>query len=92
MKGNGVRELVKIDGTLNSQKYISILRKHLLPGIADSEIFQQDGTSSHILRATKMFLTKNGMNLVENCPHPQSPDLGIIEPLWGLVVECSPMA
>ena len=84
IKGNGERKLVKIDGTLNSEKYKSILREHLLSGIADGETFQQDGSSSHISRATKMFLTKNGVNLLENWPL-QSLDLSIIEPLWGVL-------
>ena len=81
IKENGERMVVIIDFTLNSQKYISILRENLLPGIDDDEIFQQDDTSSQTLRGTKMFLTEN---LLENWP-PQRPDLSIIEPLWGVL-------
>ena len=66
IKGNGERKMVKTDGILNCQKYISILRNHLLPGKADGKTFQQDGTSPHTLRATKMCLTENGMNLMNN--------------------------
>ena len=80
IKGNDEKKPVKIKGTLDSQKYISILREHLFPAIADNDIFQKDGAPAHTSPSTIRFFEENDTKLLEKWP-AQCPNLNIIEPL-----------
>ncbi|GFS89200.1 transposable element Tcb1 transposase [Trichonephila clavipes] len=80
--------LVRIAGTLNSQRYISeVLEPVVLPylqGLATA-IFQQDNARPHVTRIVRrVFVTHQ----IELLPWPaRSPDLSPIENMWSLVAQ-----
>ncbi|GFW93869.1 transposable element Tcb1 transposase [Trichonephila clavipes] len=72
--------LVRIDGTLNSQHYISkVLELVVLPYLQDvaTAIFQQDNVRPHVARIVRRFFVSYQIELL---PWPaRSPDLSPIE-------------
>ena len=81
IKFSGERDIVVIDGSINSAKYCKLLETHLIENIYLDEIFQQDNASCHNSKFTTNFFQENGFQVLENWL-PQSPDLNIIERLW----------
>lgn len=83
----GSTPLVKVEGTLNSVKYQSILKDNLIP--CTSRIsgpkyrFQQDGASCHRSQATRSWLRRSNIDVLDWPPY--SPDMNIIENLWGIM-------
>ncbi|GFV58624.1 transposable element Tcb1 transposase [Trichonephila clavipes] len=80
--------LVRIAGTLNSQRYISeVLNPVDLPylqGLATS-IFQQDNARPHVVRIVQRFFINHQIELL---PWPaRSPDLSPIENMWSMVAQ-----
>ncbi|KAF2885323.1 hypothetical protein ILUMI_20855 [Ignelater luminosus] len=86
MSSSSVGRLYFADGTINANKYIEILKWHLLPTIESLEldsrkrVFQQDGAPCHSARKIKVWMTENNL---ETLPWvSSSPDLSSIETLW----------
>jgi len=88
ISSKGMGELVFIDGILNKNKYLSILKDNLIKSannmnIRDNFKFYQDNDPKHKSRIVQE-------HLLYNCPKilhpPQSPDLNPIENLWNLFV------
>jgi len=80
---NKLGPLVLVDGTLNSDKYIELLKEHLIPFLnnlgIENHIFQDDNAPCHASARTKKWKEDNS---IERLPWPaQSPDLNPIENL-----------
>ncbi|GFX98291.1 transposable element Tc3 transposase [Trichonephila clavipes] len=80
--------LVRIVGTLNSQRYISeVLETDVLPYLQGSAtaIFQQDNARPHVARIVQRFFVNHQIELL---PWPaRSPDLSPIENMWFMVAQ-----
>ncbi|GFW63576.1 transposable element Tcb1 transposase [Trichonephila clavipes] len=78
--------LVRIAGTLTSQRYISeVLEPVVLPylqGLATA-IFQQNNAWPHVARIVQRFFVNNQIGLLPWLAH--SPDLSPIENIWSMV-------
>ena len=55
IKFSGERDIVVIDGSINSAKYCKLLETHLIENIYLDEIFQQDNASCHNSKFTTNF-------------------------------------
>ncbi|POM63542.1 transposable element Tc3 Transposase [Phytophthora palmivora] len=82
----GKSELVILEGTQDSERYIYSLSEHLLPYIdriyGRDCIFQHDNASIHSSTATKAFLDEENMMTMKR--PAKSPVLNPIENMWGL--------
>lgn len=81
----GIGTLCKVDGSINAQKYISILDDQLWPVIArhfpdDSYTFQDDNAPVHRARIVERYKHEN--NIHGMVWPAQSPDINIIENCW----------
>ncbi|GFT98792.1 transposable element Tcb1 transposase [Trichonephila clavipes] len=80
--------LVRITGTLNSQRYISeVLEPVVLPylqGLATA-IFQQDNARPHVARIVQRFFVNHQIELLPWLA--RSPDLSPIQNMWSTVAQ-----
>ena len=84
----GVGNLAFIDGIMNAQKYIEVLRSNLKEsavkmGLGENFYFQQDNDPKHTAMKTREWLLYNVPKQLVT--PPQSPDINPIENLWHLV-------
>jgi len=94
IKEDGTKILIRYSDRLNSNGYMSVLNKGLLPIYDHNDTFQQDNAPCNKSRVVSSFMDNYGICCLSDWP-PQSPDLNIIEALRShlksSVTKCGPV-
>lgn len=84
-------ELVFIEGNMNGDRYVDVLRQNALPLLEATQralqageiLFQQDGAPCHGTRRVREFMERSGVECLQCAAC--SPDCNIIETVWAIM-------
>ena len=90
MSVNGVGNLIFIDGIMDKNVYLNILKINIKEnaqkmGLENDFYFQQDNDPKHTAWVVRMWLLYNAPKMLVT--PPQSPDINPIEHLWSYLEE-----
>ncbi len=90
ISSKGVGRLYKVNGTVNGEYYINILKYCAVPSLnhhfGDGEaIFQQDNAPCHTAKVVQTWMTKNNLTIL--AWPGNSPDMNPIEHVWDYIAD-----